>query len=119
MKKKTRIGAWIFSVFLFTGVLVYMPSVTSFIFLALGIVNLPIRVMDSLWDKILKGKHFVKVIIVAIIFMIGCGLAPQIETSKDVAAIEPSFSSMMKSTTVSIKRLSFSCFSHVSLASLE
>ena len=33
--------------------------------------------------------------------------------------LTPSFSSMMKSTTVSIKRLSFSCFSHVSLASLE
>ena len=90
MKKKLRIGAWLFSIFLFTGALVYMPSVSSFIFLALGIVNLPIKAMDSLWDRLLKGKRNIKVIIVAVIFFIGCTIAPTLETetNKDLPPIE-------------------------------
>lgn len=80
-KKVGKVWKWVCSIFLILSFFVYMPSFASFVFLLLGIALLPIKFVENLIENIVPGKKVLKGIVAAVIFVVGCCIAPQTETT--------------------------------------
>ena len=72
---------WILAVFMFSGCLVYWFSFASIIFALLGVYFLPIAPIQTFFNKIMPKKKVLRGIIAFVIFVIGCCVAPQVETT--------------------------------------
>ena len=90
MKTKTKkIVSWVITVFCLLATLVYMPSVSSILFLAVGIGCIPLNIMKNVWEKIPQRRRLVKPLLLAVVFFIACGTAPastQATTQTQVAS---------------------------------
>lgn len=80
-KSKPNLWRWICSVFLLSGVFIYAPSIASVLFGVLGVAMLPIKPIETLMTKILPEKKALRGILGALVFIVGCCIAPQPETS--------------------------------------
>lgn len=72
---------WILAVFMFSGCLVYWFSFASIIFALLGVYFLPIAPIQTFFNKIMPKKKVLRGIIAFVIFVVGCCVAPQVETT--------------------------------------
>ena len=72
---------WILAVFMFSGCLVYWFSFASVIFALLGVYFLPIAPIQTFFNKIMPKKKVLRGIIAFVIFVVGCCVAPQVETT--------------------------------------
>lgn len=72
---------WGLAVFMFAACLVYGFSLASIIFALLGICFLPITPIQNFFNKILPRQKILRGIIAFVIFVVGCCVAPQIETT--------------------------------------
>ena len=72
---------WILAVFMFTACLVYGFSFASVIFALLGVYFLPIAPVQNVFNKFMPKKKVLRGIIAFVIFVIGCCVAPQVETT--------------------------------------
>lgn len=72
---------WILAVFMFSGCLVYWFSFASVIFALLGVYFLPIAPIQNFFNKIMPKKKVLRGIIAFVIFVVGCCVAPQVETA--------------------------------------
>ena len=72
---------WILAVFMFSGCLVYWFSFASIIFALLGVYFLPIAPIQNFFNKIMPKKKVLRGIIAFVIFVVGCCVAPQVETT--------------------------------------
>lgn len=79
-KPSKNIIKWILAVFMFTACLAYGFCFASVIFALLGVCFLPLAPIQNFIDKILPKKKLLRGIIAFVIFVIGCNLAPQLET---------------------------------------
>lgn len=78
---------WCLAVFMLIGSMVYWFSFASMIFILLGIALLPIAPIQNIINKIMPKKKVLRGIIAFVIFVVGCCVAPQIETTTpEVAA---------------------------------
>lgn len=80
-KLNPNLWRWICSVFLLSGVFTYAPSIASALFGVLGVAMLPIKPIERLMAKILPERKALKGILGALIFMVGCCIAPHPDTS--------------------------------------
>lgn len=71
-----KIVLWVITVFCLLATLVYMPSVSSILFLVIGIGCIPLKIMSKVWEKIPQKFRFVKPILLAVIFFVACVNAP-------------------------------------------
>ena len=86
MRKKAKSGKrspfrWICPVFLLACSLIYLPSVASAVFALLGVAMLPVKPVENVIAKLMPGKKVFKGIIAATVFMVGCFLAPEIDSA--------------------------------------
>ena len=72
---------WILAVFMFSACLVYGFSFASVIFALLGVYFLPIAPIQNFFHKIMPKKKVLRGIIAFVIFVVGCCVAPQVETT--------------------------------------
>ena len=72
---------WILAVFMFSGCLVYWFSFASIIFALLGVYFLPIAPIQNFFNKAMPKKKVLRGIIAFVIFVVGCCVAPQVETT--------------------------------------
>lgn len=72
---------WILAVFMFSACLVYGFSFASVIFALLGVYFLPIAPIQNFFNKIMPKKKVLRGIIAFVIFVVGCCVAPQVETT--------------------------------------
>ena len=72
---------WILAVFMFSGCLVYWFSFASIIFALLGVYFLPIAPIQNFFNKVMPKKKVLRGIIAFVIFVVGCCVAPQVETT--------------------------------------
>ena len=72
---------WVLSLFLISGFLVYFPHLSSFIFLFCGVVLLHIKKWQSLFANKVPSWKIVRIILVAVLFIVGCLLAPKQDTT--------------------------------------
>lgn len=75
MKKTKKLWKWILSIFFLVPMLVYAPSFSSFLFLVLGLLCLPIAPVERIVQTFLKAK-WLRAIIIVVLFFIGASLAP-------------------------------------------
>ena len=80
-KMPGNIIKWILAVFMFSGCLVYWFSFASVIFALLGVYFLPIAPIQTFFNKIMPKKKVLRGIIAFVIFVVGCCVAPQVETT--------------------------------------
>ena len=80
-KIPVNIIKWILAVFMFSGCLVYWFSFASIIFALLGVYFLPIAPIQTFFNKIMPTKIVLRGIIAFVIFVVGCCVAPQVETA--------------------------------------
>lgn len=84
MKSGKKVGKnlinWILSVFMFTGCLAFGFSFASVLFALLGLSFLPIAPIQNELNKMLPKKKALRVLIAFVVFAVGCGIAPQVET---------------------------------------
>lgn len=89
MKFIKKYGMWILSVGMLLFGIAFMPSIASLIFIIGGLAALPIApLQEFLRSKGLKGA--VKGVFVAVLFLVGCVMAPSDSTDKadDIPALE-------------------------------
>ena len=79
-KAPGNIIKWILSVFMFTACLVYGVSFASAIFALLGVYFLPLAPIQNFIDKFMPKKKVLRGLIAFAIFVVGCCVAPQVET---------------------------------------
>lgn len=80
-KIPVNIIKWILAVFMFSACLVYGFSFASVIFALLGVYFLPIAPIQNFFNKIMPKKKVLRGIIAFVIFVVGCCVAPQVETT--------------------------------------
>lgn len=85
-----KILRWALVVFFLAGVIVYMPSVTSVLFLLGALLCAPVKAVSALLEKCrLRGKS--KAVAVALVFVAGALLAPAApKTEVEAPAADPS-----------------------------
>jgi len=83
------------------GSLVYWFSFASVLFILLGIALLPIAPIQNLINKILPKKKVLRSIIAFVVFVVGCCVAPQVETSAPEVATPIEATASTKETTAS------------------
>ena len=78
MKKRrgATIFNWIFSVFCILAFFVYWGTLSSFLFLVVGIVSLPISIFREIFEKI-PGAGKSRIAILAVAFFVALGLTPK------------------------------------------
>lgn len=81
IKKAKNVWCWIFSVFCFMAVLAYGFHICSVVFLAAGVLTMPLPQLGTVWEKIIgnKGK-WIKPLIIGGLFFAGVMLTPTTET---------------------------------------
>ena len=100
--KKTpgNIIKWILSGFMFTACLVYGFSFASAIFALLGVYFLPLAPIQNFIDKFIPKKKVLRGLIAFVIFVVGCCVAPQVETdTPDMPDVTISTEATTNSTT--------------------
>lgn len=83
---------WISPVFLLACALIYIPSIASVIFALLGVAMLPIKPIETIMARLLPGKKVIKGLIAATVFMVGCCLAPEIDSADPGISGLPTYS---------------------------
>lgn len=71
-----KVLKWICSVLMIMSFLSYIPSFASVVFLLLGVALLPIKFVESFWEKLLPGKRVVKGIVAFAVFVFACNIVP-------------------------------------------
>ena len=79
-KKAGSVVNWILSIFLLFACTVYGLSFASVIFAVLGVALLPIAPIENIVDKVIPKKKSLRIIIAVVLFLIGCCIAPEVET---------------------------------------
>lgn len=91
---------WILSGFMFTACLVYGFSFASAIFMLLGVYFLPLAPIQNFIDKFMPKKKVLRGLIAFTIFVVGCCVAPHVETdTPDIPDITISTEATTNSTT--------------------
>ena len=91
---------WILSGFMFTACLVYGVSFASAIFALLGVYFLPLAPIQNFIDKFMPKKKVLRGLIAFVIFVVGCCVAPQVETdTPDIPDVTISTEATTNSTT--------------------
>ena len=91
---------WILAIFMFTACLVYGFSFASVIFALLGVYFLPLAPIQNFFNKIMPKKKVLRGIIAFVIFVVGCCIAPQVETdTPDIPDVTISTEATTNSTT--------------------
>lgn len=91
---------WILAIFMFTACLVYGFSFASVIFALLGVYFLPLAPIQNFFNKIMPKKKVLRGIIAFVIFVVGCCVAPQVETdTPDIPDVTISTEATTNSTT--------------------
>ena len=99
-KAPGNIIKWILSVFMFTACLVYGVSFASAIFALLGVYFLPLAPIQNFIDKFMPKKKVLRGLIAFVIFVVGCCVAPQVETdTPDIPDVTISTEATTNSTT--------------------
>ncbi len=67
-----------------------IPSVEMILFAGTAIMLLPIKKIDELWIKMLKGKRlWIKTASLTVVFLIACSMLPQSDKTDEVISTEP------------------------------
>lgn len=99
-KAPGNIIKWILSGFMFTACLVYGFSFASAIFALLGVYFLPLAPIQNFIDKFMPKKKVLRGLIAFVIFVVGCCVAPQVETdTPDIPDVTISTEATTNSTT--------------------
>lgn len=100
-KSKNKPARWIIPIFSIASALIFMPSIASVLFALLGVMLLPVKPIEDMMARIFSGKKAFKGLVAAGLFMLGCVLAPQIDSADPGISESPTYS--VESTTQGVE----------------
>lgn len=71
---------WAFSIFMFSGGLVYLPSAAGILLFAAAVFSLPIRSMDKLFEERLHLTGKARAVVMLGLFLVSLQIAPNLDT---------------------------------------
>lgn len=83
MNKLLTIIRYVCAVFMILSGLIFMPSISSILFILAGILILPVKKLRELLKEKLKLSRPIKIIVVLALFIIGASILPTNSTSAD------------------------------------
>jgi len=83
MKKGWKILGWCVSIFCFLSVFMFGFHFSSLLFLIVGVAVLPVSGVQKQWERLLKGKKWIKNSVLVLLFLVACIITPTDNIQQD------------------------------------